>query len=113
MIKLSEEDVRRFVEIARDAGLEVDEEALRSVAEGETPAFYLGYLSGITCAVNICRQLISTLGARIQKDSLDGGAEKFAAESLVIEAIGLITMRTAAPAAVAAEQYLRARGEEC
>ena len=108
MIKLFEEDVRRLVEAARESGLKIDEEARASVEPERSPEFYLGYLSGIMCAVTICRNFISTLGAQMGQDS-HNGLRDFSAESLVINTVELITMHTAGPAAVAAESYFEAR----
>lgn len=107
MIKLFEEDVRRLVEAARESGLKIDEEARASVEPERSPEFYLGYLSGIMCAVTICRNFIGTLGTRMDQDS-HKGAKDFTAEKLAVEPVELITMHTAGPAAVAAELYVEA-----
>jgi hypothetical protein len=55
----------------------------------------------------ICRRFISALGEGIDRD-LQSHVGSFTAENLVAEAVELLTIRTARPAAIAAELYFKA-----
>ena len=66
MIKLSEQEVRWPVEVARATGSEVDDEMRASGVSGHPSRFCLGYLSGVMCAVPICRDLRGTLVDRVR-----------------------------------------------
>lgn len=111
MTKLTEEDVRRLVEISRESGLKIDDATRQAVEPERSPDFYLGHLSGILCVVTVCQNVINTLGEQMTRDSRNH-AESFAAENLVIEAVQLITMRATCLATVAAESYLEAQEQK-
>lgn len=102
MLKITEEDVRRFAEVARSAGLRVDEEARQSVPEGKPSDFHFGFVSGIACAVAHCRSFAGKLDEKIERE-LPQDEQTLECRRLVLKAVELIIMRMAPSAAVAAE----------
>lgn len=102
--KVTEDGARRALEAARRAGLKVDDAARAFVAEGESADFYLGYLSGIACAVTHSRSFLKKLGEAVDSDSrID--AEGTSSLHLIADAVEQITMRVAAPAIAAAARW--------
>lgn len=110
-VRVSEEGLRRLAEVAQNSGFRIDEEARRLVEEGRSADYYLGYANGVAGVITLCRSVIAKLGgaadANPHRDS-----QTVAGEHLVMEVIELITMRAVAPAAVAAEHYVKARGHQ-
>ena len=111
MTKLTEEDVRRLVEISRESGLKIDDATRQAVEPERSPDFYLGHLSGILCVVTVCQNFINTIGKPTTCE-FRTHIENFAAENLVIEVVQLITMRATCLATVAAESYLEAQNRK-
>jgi len=105
--KVTEEEARRALESARSGGLKINEAARAFVAAGESADFYLGYLSGIACVVTISRSFLQTLGEAVGSET-DRSAEGAANLHLIGEAVEVITMGAAAPAAVVAELHWEA-----
>lgn len=106
--RVSEEGLRRLVEAAQDLNFRIDDEARRLVEEGRTPDYYLGYANGVAGVITLCRALVAKLGTAAEANSRQD-AETIAGEHLVMEVAELITMRAAAPAAIAAERFFGAK----
>ncbi len=105
MLKVSEENMRRALDLARNSGLKIDDAARAFVMEGESAEFYLGFLSGIRCAVTLSRCFLQRLSEAADSVA-HHKADEVASLYLIGEAVEIITMGFAGPAAVSAERCL-------